>query len=90
MRTTLAFLAALAAASFLSPSSGSAREYPWCAQLYEGAGGDAGRICGYVTWAQCRATTGLQDGFCLPNPGYRTVIEEPPSHRRKHWRGPVS
>jgi hypothetical protein len=89
MRTTFAFLVALAAASLVDPSSVDAREYPWCAQLYGGAGGDAGRICAYVTWAQCRATTGLQDGFCLPNPGYRTLTEEPPSHRRKHRRGLV-
>ena len=90
MRTTLAFLAALGAASVASADPGGAREYPWCAQLYEGTGGDAGRVCGYVSWAQCRATTGLQDGFCLPNPGSRTLIEGPPSHRRKHRRDPSS
>jgi hypothetical protein len=89
VRTALAFLAAVAAAFFVSPGSGRAREYPWCAQLYEGAGGDAGRTCGYITWAQCRATTGLQDGFCLPNPGYRAVIVEPPPRHRKHRRGAV-
>jgi len=38
---------------------------PWCAQIYD-RGGDGGRTCGYVSWAQCRATTGLQEGFCLP------------------------
>jgi hypothetical protein len=90
MRTTLAILVALATASVVSPAPAGAREYPWCAQLYGGAGGDAGRVCGYVSWAQCRATTGLQDGFCLPNPGYHAVNEQPPSRRRKHRQGPWS
>jgi hypothetical protein len=88
MRTRLAFLVVVAVASCV-PRPGAAREYPWCAQLYGGTGGDAGRVCGYVSWAQCRATTGLQDGFCLPNPGYRTAVEKPRSDRRKHRRDPV-
>jgi Protein of unknown function (DUF3551) len=86
MRTTPALLAALAAATFLNSGSGGAGEYPWCAQLFEGGGGDAGRICGYVTWGQCRATTGLQDGFCLPNPAYGMVIDEPGSPHRSPRR----
>jgi CheY-like chemotaxis protein len=45
-------------------------------QIYD-RGGDGGRTCGYVSWEQCRATTGLTDGFCLPNPGRRSAAVEP-------------
>lgn len=63
------------------PARASARasEKPWCAQIYD-RDGDGGRTCGYVSWEQCRATTGLTDGFCLPNPAYRTASVEPRRH----------
>ena len=67
MRMLLVALAAVTAASAEVHAS-SAREKPWCAEIYDGSGG-GGRTCAYVSWEQCRATTGLADGFCLPNPG---------------------
>ena len=85
-RTTIATTLALVAASFIGAAPGVAREYPWCGQLYGGTGGDAGRTCGFDSWTQCRATTGLQDGFCLPNPAYRPVVEAPVSDRTRHRR----
>jgi len=81
MRMFLVALVALTAASAVAPaSSGGAK--PWCAQIYD-RGGDGGRTCGYVSWEQCRATTGLTDGFCLPNPAHRTVLVEPRRRLRR-------
>jgi len=79
MRMVLVALAALAAASAVDVRRSSAAPKPWCAQIYD-RGGDGGRTCGYVSWEQCRATTGLQEGFCLPNPAYRTASIEPRRH----------
>jgi hypothetical protein len=85
MRTILAGLAALVAAFLTCAAPASARQYPWCGQFYEGRGGDAYRSCSYVSWEQCRASTGLNDGFCLPNPGYRPVADDYYyAPRRKH------
>jgi hypothetical protein len=82
MRMVLVALAALAAASAVDVRPSSAAPKPWCAQIYD-RGGDGGRTCGYVSWEQCRATTGLQEGFCLPNPAYRTASIEPRRHGRR-------
>jgi len=83
MRMLLVALVALTASS-LGAQASSAGAKPWCAQIYD-RGGDGGRTCGYVSWEQCRATTGLTDGFCLPNPGYRRASVEPRRRaRRKH------
>jgi hypothetical protein len=82
MRMVLVALAALGAASLAEVRPGSAEAKPWCAQLYD-QGGDGGRICGYVSWEQCRATTGLQDGFCLPNPAYGRISAAVPAHLQK-------
>ncbi len=82
MRMVLVALAALAAASGVDVRPSSAAPKPWCAQIYD-RGGDGGRTCGYVSWEQCRATTGLQEGFCLPNPAYRTASIEPRRHGRR-------
>ena len=71
MRMLLVALVAVTAAS-VDVDASSAEAKPWCAQIYD-RGGDGGRTCGYVSWEQCRATTGLTDGFCLPNPGYRSA-----------------
>ena len=84
MRMLLVALVAVTAASVeVHASNGGAK--PWCAQIYD-RGGDGGRTCGYVSWEQCRATTGLTDGFCLPNPGYRSAAVEPrrPNEPRRH------
>lgn len=87
MRMTLFILPALAAALIVGVRPAGTAEKPWCAQLHD-RGGDGGRICGYVSWEQCRATTGLQDGFCLPNPAYwkglRDALTHPKKHRRDH------
>jgi hypothetical protein len=82
MRMVLVALAALAAASAVDVRPSSAAPKPWCAQIYD-RGGDGGRTCGYVSWEQCRATTGLQEGFCLPNPAYLTASIEPRRHGRR-------
>jgi uncharacterized protein DUF3551 len=87
MRMLLVALVAMTTASVdVHPSS--AGEKPWCASIYDGSG-DGGRTCAYVSWEQCRATTGLTDGFCLPNPGYRSAavelhrIKEPRRHKHR-------
>jgi Protein of unknown function (DUF3551) len=83
MRMLLVALVALTVWSVVAQAS-SAGAKPWCAQIYD-RGGDGGRTCGYVSWEQCRATTGLTDGFCLPNPAYRTASVEPRRQvRRRH------
>jgi hypothetical protein len=82
MRIVLIALAATAAASTADVRSSSAAPKPWCAQIYD-RGGDGGRTCGFVSWEQCRATTGLQEGFCLPNPAYRTASVEPGRHGKR-------
>jgi Protein of unknown function (DUF3551) len=81
MRMLLAALVAMTAASVAAQGS-SAGAKPWCAQIYD-RGGDGGRTCGYVSWEQCRATTGLTEGFCLPNPAYRTTSVESRRHARR-------
>jgi hypothetical protein len=82
MRMILVALATLAAASLVDVRPSEAGTKPWCAQIYD-RGGDGGRTCGYVSWEQCRATTGLTDGFCLPNPAYRTAAVELPARHGK-------
>jgi hypothetical protein len=89
MRMVLVALVTFATASVVDVRPVSAQEKPWCAQLYD-RGGDGGRICGYISWEQCGATTGLQDGFCLPNPAYRAVLVEAPARHRKHRQGHAS
>jgi hypothetical protein len=93
MRMVFVALAALAAAPVADARPSSAGEKPWCAQIYD-RGGDGGRTCGYVSWEQCRATTGLQDGFCLPNPAYRRISAEGSAQRhnlrRAHAHQPSS
>jgi len=90
MRMLLVALVAVTTAS-VDVHSSSAGEKPWCASIYDGSG-DGGRTCGYVSWEQCRATTGLTDGFCLPNPGYRSAavqprrIKEPRRHKPRRSR----
>lgn len=79
MRTIFVALALAA-----SLTGADAAEKPWCAQLFGGSGGDPGRICAYVSWEQCRATTGVQDGFCLPNPGYLAGRIAAPARHKKH------
>jgi hypothetical protein len=74
MRLLLVALVALTTSLVVAQASGAGAK-PWCAQIYD-RGGDGGRTCGYVSWEQCRATTGLTDGFCLPNPGYRSAAAE--------------
>jgi Protein of unknown function (DUF3551) len=81
MRMLLVALVTLTAASAKAQAS-SAGAKPWCAQIYD-RGGDGGRTCGYVSWEQCRATTGLTDGFCLPNPGYPRASVEPRRRARR-------
>jgi Protein of unknown function (DUF3551) len=80
MRMLLVALVAVTASSIVAQAAGAGAK-PWCAQIYD-RGGDGGRTCGYVSWEQCRATTGLTDGFCLPNPAHRTASVEP--RRRAH------
>jgi Protein of unknown function (DUF3551) len=75
-------LVAIVTATLVEAQPASAGAKPWCAQIYD-RGGDGGRTCGYVSWEQCRATTGLTEGFCLPNPGYRTASAEPRRHARR-------
>ena len=79
MRMLLVALVTVTAVPFLDVDPASAGAKPWCAQIYD-RGGDGGRTCGYVSWEQCRATTGLQEGFCLPNPAHRTASVEPRRH----------
>jgi len=72
MRMLIVALATMTVVPLFGVEPASAGAKPWRAQIYD-RGGDGGRTCGYVSWKQCRATTGLQEGFCLPNPAYRGV-----------------
>jgi hypothetical protein len=82
MRMLLVALATVTVASLVEVQPANTGAKPWCAQIYD-RGGDGGRTCGYVSWEQCRATTGLTDGFCLPNPAYRRVSVEARRHARR-------
>ncbi len=53
------------------------RQYPWCAR-YDWTTYN----CGFVSYAQCRATTFGAGGYCEPNPRY--VPGEP--RRKKKYR----
>ena len=58
-------------------SAAQAREYPWCAR-YDWTTYN----CGFVSYAQCRATISGVGGRCEPNP--RFVPGEP--RRKKVYR----
>lgn len=70
---TLLFFGLLAGTLMVNIVPSTAREYPWCAQY-----GPSTQNCGFVSAAQCRATTTGIGGFCTQNPLYRA---EP-----RHWR----
>jgi hypothetical protein len=82
MRPTLLALATLAVASaFAAPiQPAQARDYPWCAQYSERAGG--GRNCGFVSFAQCQATAMGSNAWCQPNPRYTNGRGDGRHHRR--------
>lgn len=71
------FLAALAFASIAAaaPVSAQGQNSQWCADY-----GRSGAVnCGFVTYAQCRATiSGFNQGSCYPNPQYQG--------NRRHYR----
>ncbi len=78
MRLTLVALSTLVTASaFVSPiHPAHARDYPWCAQYNERAGG--GRNCGFVSFEQCQATARGAGAWCERNPRYT-------NGRSRHW-----
>ena len=65
MRTAIAALFTLIAASTIAPSR--ADPYRWCVQY----GGKSGAVnCYFVTLEQCRAAISGNGGFCNPNNFY--------------------
>ncbi len=73
------FIAGALAVFALAPTNANAqeRQYPWCAR-YDWTTYN----CGFVSYAQCRATTFGVGGRCEPNPRY--VPGEP--RRKKRYR----
>jgi len=61
------FFAGALMSAMIIPGSASAqeRQYPWCAR-YDWTTYN----CGFVSYAQCRATTFGVGGYCEPNPRY--------------------
>jgi hypothetical protein len=82
MTRSISILFALIALALLTPSSGLADPYPWCAQYAGGAHG-GGRNCGFVTFEQCMATVSGIGGFCEHNLFYTGPVEHPRRHVRK-------
>jgi hypothetical protein len=84
MRTT--FLIATTIGAILAiPTDASARYYPWCASYSR----DAAENCGFVTFAQCRATVSGIGGVCYSNPWYHaygTGVDIRPYGRKKRPR----
>lgn len=72
MRRSLYPIAAAAVATLTLAGSVNTAEalivYPWCAH-YSGRMGGAPN-CGFVTYAQCRATIAGNGGSCQENPWY--------------------
>jgi hypothetical protein len=61
---------AVLAAMLGMPSRAQAEEpYPWCAE-YNGDEGGGGTNCGFVTFAQCRASISGVGGTCYENRDY--------------------
>lgn len=52
-------------------ASAQERQYPWCAR-YDWTTYN----CGFVSYAQCRATTFGAGGYCEPNPRYVAYGEQ--------------
>ena len=65
MRTAIAALFALIAASAIQPQPAKADPYRWCADYHRG-----GSNCYFVTLAQCRAAISGNGGFCRENGFY--------------------
>ena len=63
---SLLFLALLGTTMLFNIQPGAAREYPWCA-FY----GPSTQNCGFVSFAQCRATISGVGGHCGQNPMYQ-------------------
>jgi hypothetical protein len=49
----------------LTSAAAQERQYPWCARY-----GWTTYNCGFVSYAQCRATTSGVGGYCEPNPRF--------------------
>jgi hypothetical protein len=73
------FIAGALIFAVIAPGGATAqeRQYPWCAR-YDWTTYN----CGFVSYAQCRATTFGAGGRCEPNP--RFVPGEP--RRKKQYR----
>jgi hypothetical protein len=69
VRTTLATLAVLIAASGVDSrhNAALADPYRWCATYGSGFGGES---CYFITIEQCRASVSGLGGFCRPNNFY--------------------
>ena len=70
MRTAIAFLFAIVAASAVEPAK--ADPYRYCA-VYGSFGGGGVESCYYVTLEQCRASVSGLGGFCKESPWYDGV-----------------
>jgi hypothetical protein len=81
MRTITAAGLAAAVIGFAAaaPTPSSATEYPWCAR-YSGRDGGSTN-CGFVSFAQCRATVHGVGGTCDRNPMFFAYVEPAPRVR---------
>lgn len=55
----------LALSAFAAVPAKAEVVYPWCK---DDASAERAQGCGFVTFAQCRATLGTEAGICSPNP----------------------
>ena len=68
MRSYLLALAVLGAGFAAQPAPAEAREYPFCLQGRDTAGGRGD--CSYATYQQCQATASGTYASCYSNPYY--------------------
>ena len=86
MRTAIAFLFAITAASAVEPAK--ADPYRYCA-VYGSFGGGGVESCWYLTIEQCRASVSGLGGFCKESAWYdgRPVSTDGPIPMRARKRG---
>ena len=84
MRLLLFLLAGLACAAAPGTPAGAV-EYPWCANVADGAGTN----CGFTTYEQCMLTARGTGGYCAENTMYTPpAAAARPRHARRKPRSP--
>lgn len=83
MRSLLLALAVLSAGFAAPTAPAEAREYPFCLQGRDTAGGRGD--CSYATYQQCQATASGTYASCYVNP-YAAYDEEPVYRPQRQYR----